>query len=125
MSVDLSVKLGRLSLSNPVLTASGTFGYGDEYQRCIDINKLGGIVTKTLTLKAKTGNKPVRIAETYCGMLNSIGLENIGLEAFIKEKLPKLKRIKTALIASIAGESAYEFAVLAKELAKAKKIKAL
>ncbi|MFH1282120.1 MAG: dihydroorotate dehydrogenase [bacterium] len=123
--MDLKVKLRRLTLKNPVLTASGTFGYGNEYSKLTNVNKLGGIITKTITLKPKIGNKPCRIVETYGGMLNSIGLENIGLEEFIKQKLNQLWKIKTSVIASIAGSNPAEFVQLSKELDKIKLIKAL
>jgi dihydroorotate dehydrogenase (NAD+) catalytic subunit len=116
MGISLSVKIGKLSLKNPVLVASGTFGYGEEYKGLVDINKLGAIITKTITLKPKAGNKPPRIAETPQGMLNSIGLENCGSETFIKEKLSFLKTLKTAFIVSIAGYTKEEFSKLAKRL---------
>ncbi len=116
MGINLSVKIGKLSLKNPVLAASGTFGYGGEYKDLVDINRLGAIVTKTITLKPKAGNKPPRIAETPQGVLNSIGLENCGLETFIKEKLPFLKTLKTAFIVSIAGYTRREFSELASRL---------
>lgn len=116
MRIDLSVKIGKLILKNPVLVASGTFGYGEEYKDLVDINKLGAIVTKTITLKPKAGNKSPRIAETPQGMLNSIGLENCGLGIFIKEKIPFLKTLKTVFIVSIAGYTKEEFKELAKRL---------
>lgn len=116
MKTNLLVKIGKLVLKNPVLVASGTFGYAEEYKDLIDINKLGAIVTKTITLKPKVGNPPPRIAETQQGILNSIGLENCGLETFIKEKLPVLKTLKTAFIVSIAGYTKEEFSKLAKRL---------
>jgi dihydroorotate dehydrogenase (NAD+) catalytic subunit len=89
----LEVKIGELTLKNPVLTASGTFGYGLEYSQFFDISKLGGIVVKGLSLRPKEGNPPPRIYETPCGMINSIGLQNIGFDAFVKEKLPFFKKI--------------------------------
>ncbi len=84
---DLRIKIGPLELKNPVLTASGTFGYGQEYSELIDLSLLGGIVVKGLSLKPRAGNPPPRIVETPCGMLNAIGLANVGLETFLKEKL--------------------------------------
>ncbi|MBM3254339.1 MAG: dihydroorotate dehydrogenase, partial [Candidatus Omnitrophica bacterium] len=114
--MDLSVKIGKLILKNPVLVASGTFGYGKEYKDLIGINKLGAFVTKTITLKPREGNLPPRIVETPSGILNSIGLENCGLEVFIKEKLPFLKTLKTAFVVSIAGYTKEEFSKLAKQL---------
>jgi len=121
--VDLSVKIGKLKLKNPVMAASGTFGM--EYRRLIDVGKLGAIVTKTITLKGRAGNPPPRIAETPSGMLNSIGLENKGLDDFINNKIPLFPAGKAALIVSIAGDSEYEFRELVKNLSKIKKINAL
>ena len=85
---DLSVHIGGLTLKNPVLTASGTFGYGSEIEGLYDVNILGGIVTKTITGIPRIGNPPPRIAETHAGMLNSIGLANVGIDKFISDKLP-------------------------------------
>ena len=123
MKIDLSVKIGKLKLKNPVMVASGTFG--DEYAELTDIGSLGAIVAKTITLKPRIGNPPPRVVETASGMLNAIGLENKGLEYFIKEKLPALSRYKVPVIASISGDNAKEFAVLAKELTATKKIGAI
>ncbi len=105
---DLSVRLGPLRLTNPVLTASGTFGYGDEYAHVIPLERLGGVITKTVTLKPRAGNAPTRIVESPAGMLNSIGLENVGLERFRREKLPKLRSLGAQVIASIGGETPRE-----------------
>ncbi|MCD6561515.1 MAG: dihydroorotate dehydrogenase [Deltaproteobacteria bacterium] len=110
---DLSVKIGTLELKNPVLTASGTFGYGSEFSSLIDINKLGGIVVKGISLRPRAGNPPPRIVETHCGMLNAIGLANIGLENFLKEKLPWLQSLSTAVIVNIYGHSIEEYAAVA------------
>src|SRR5512136_983457 len=99
----MAVKIGRLKLKNPVMTASGTFGYGEEYSGYIDLNKLGAIVVKGLSLKPRLGNPPPRIMETVGGMLNSVGLQNIGVEAFIEEKLPFLRKYDVAVIANIYG----------------------
>ncbi|HET9325871.1 MAG TPA: dihydroorotate dehydrogenase [Candidatus Eisenbacteria bacterium] len=107
-SVDLSVRIGPMTLANPVLTASGTFGYGDEYAHVVDVAALGGVITKTVTLEPRIGNAPVRIAETPSGMLNSIGLENVGLARFISEKLPKLRSLGATVVASIGGETPHE-----------------
>lgn len=106
--VDLGVQLGPLALRNPVLTASGTFGYGDEYAHVVDLSALGGVVTKTVTLKPRSGNPPARIAETPAGMLNSIGLENVGLARFRAEKLPRLAALGATVIASVGGETPQE-----------------
>jgi dihydroorotate dehydrogenase (NAD+) catalytic subunit len=107
--IKTEVRVGKLKLKNPVLVASGTFGYGDELLDLIDINQLGGIVTKSLTLKPKEGNPPPRITETPCGMLNSIGLANIGVDRFISEKLPILKKFDTAIIANIAAKRVEDY----------------
>ena len=109
---DLSVRIGPLRLANPVLTGSGTYGYGEEYARAQDPAALGAVVTKTVTLKPRVGNAPVRIAETAAGMLNTIGLENVGLEVFRAEKLPKLAAMHATVVASIGGETAAELAEL-------------
>ena len=113
---DLFVKIGSLELKNPILTASGTFGYGTEYSKYLDVNKLGGIITKTITLNEREGNPLPRIAETPCGMLNSIGLANVGVEKFIEEKLPKLEELDTKVIVNIAGNTAEEYGVVVEKL---------
>jgi dihydroorotate dehydrogenase (NAD+) catalytic subunit len=107
--VDTSVSIGSLRLQNPVLVASGTFGYGDEVREYVDVNLLGGIVTKSLSLNPREGNPPVRIVETASGMLNSIGLANIGVRRFITEKLPYLASLTTSIIANIAASSVDEY----------------
>ena len=121
--VDLAVKIGKLKLKNPVMVASGTFGM--EYQRFIDVSALGAVVTKTITLKARAGNPPPRLAETTSGMLNSIGLENKGLDDFIKNKIPLFPKGRTVLIVSIAGDNENEFKELAKGLKNIKTISAI
>lgn len=114
---DLSLSIGKLKLKNPVMVASGTFGYAEEFKDFIDLKKLGAIVTKTITIKARYGNLPPRTCETPAGMLNSIGLENPGIDKFIKDKLPFLKKLAVPVIVSIAAEeSPDEFAVLVKQL---------
>ncbi|MCX8011065.1 MAG: dihydroorotate dehydrogenase [Ignavibacteria bacterium] len=105
----LEVQLGSLKLKNPVLVASGTFGYGLESKDFTDVNKIGGIVTKSLSLKPRKGNPPPRICETPAGMLNAIGLANIGVERFLKEKLPELNKLDTKLIVNIAASSIDEY----------------
>jgi len=107
--VDLSVNIGGLKLKNPVILASGTVGYGNEIAEFTDLNKLGGIVTKSLSLKPRKGNPPQRIVETPSGMLNAIGLANVGVEAFIKDKIPFLKNLDTTLICNIAASSVEEY----------------
>ena len=113
---DLRVNIGGLSLRNPVITASGTFGYGEEFKPFFDLNRLGAIIVKGLSLEPTKGNKPPRIAETPCGMLNAIGLENIGIEAFIEKKLPFLKTLSTPTIVNIYGKSIDEYSQLAERI---------
>jgi len=110
---ELSVDIGGLRLKNPVMTASGTFGYGGEFVPFVDLNRLGAIIVKGLSLNPSKGNRPPRIAETPCGMLNAIGLENVGVDAFIQEKLPFLKRLATPTIVNIYGKTVAEYAELA------------
>ncbi len=107
--VDLSVKIGSLELKNPIMLASGTVGYGNEISEFTDLNKLGGIVTKSLSLKPRKGNPPQRIVETPAGMLNAIGLANVGVEAFIKDKIPFLKEYDVPLICNIAASTVEEY----------------
>ena len=114
--MDLSVEIGKLKLRNPVMTASGTFGYGEEYSEFIDLNRLGAVVVKGLSLQPKEGNPPPRIVETAGGMLNAIGLQNIGIERFIQEKLPFLKQFNTPVIVNFFGDSVEEYARAAERL---------
>jgi len=107
------VDIGKIKIKNPVMTASGTFGYADEFKSLIDLNRLGAIVVKGLSLNPSKGNKPSRIVETPCGMLNAIGLENIGIKGFVKEKLPFLKTILTPVFVNIYGKSIKEYTELA------------
>ena len=107
--VTTSAVIAGIPLKNRVLVASGTFGYGDEAPELVDITKLGGVITKSLSLKPRAGNTPVRIVETASGMLNSIGLANIGVQAFIDEKLPKLRGRDVALVANIAAGTIDEY----------------
>ena len=124
-SVNMAVNLGRLKLKNPVMTASGTFGYGEEYADYVDLNRLGAIVVKGLSLKPRLGNPPPRIMETAGGMLNAIGLQNIGVDAFIAEKLPFLQKFDAKVIANIYGETYAEYIKVAKKLSMAKGVHAL
>jgi len=112
----LNINIGTLKLKNPVILASGTCGFGEEIGKLVDLHKLGGIVTKTITLKKREGNKPPRISETPGGMLNSIGLENKGIKDFIFNKVPYLEKLKTEIIVSISGSTTNEFKELAKKL---------
>jgi dihydroorotate dehydrogenase (NAD+) catalytic subunit len=126
MQPNLSVTIGKLKLKNPVMAASGTFGYADEFKDFMDLRKLGAIVTKTITLKPRQGNPPARTCETPAGMLNSIGLENPGIDKFIEEKLPLLKKTGVPLIISIASDSdPEEFVTLAQRLDKVKEVAAI
>jgi dihydroorotate dehydrogenase (NAD+) catalytic subunit len=122
---DLRVSIGPLNLKNPVLTASGTFGYGREFSSLMDLNRLGGIVVKGVSLNPREGNPPPRIVETPCGMLNAIGLANMGLEAFLKEKLPWLRKLDTAVIVNIYGHSVEEYGAVAAGLRGAEGISAI
>jgi dihydroorotate dehydrogenase (NAD+) catalytic subunit len=124
-SVNLAVKLDNLIFKNPVLTASGTFGYGLEYEKYMDLDKLGGFVTKGLSVSEKQGNKPPRTVETPCGMLNAIGLQNIGVDKFIFEKLPKLKDLNTHIIANIYGSEVKDFIEITEKLNSEEAISAL
>ncbi|GAB6269101.1 MAG: dihydroorotate dehydrogenase [Smithella sp.] len=124
-SPQIAVHLGRLKLKNPVMTASGTFGYGEEYADYVDLNRLGAVVVKGLSLKPRLGNPPPRIMETTGGMLNAVGLQNIGVDAFIEEKLPFLCKYDVAVIANIYGETYDEYKKVAKKLSAAKGVQAL
>jgi len=113
---DLTTRIGPLSLQNPVIAASGTFGYGLEFEPLVDLNLLGAVVVKGLSLKPMAGNPPPRIVETPGGMLNAIGLANIGLEAFLKDKLPRLRKFTAPIIVNIYGHHTDEYGELASEL---------
>ncbi len=112
----MAVRLGPLRLRAPVLTASGTSGYGLDLLPWMDITRLGGIVTKSLSLAPREGNRPARLAESSSGMLNSIGLQNIGVEAFLSDRLPRLRELGATVIANIFGETQLEFETLARRL---------
>ncbi len=122
---NLSVNIGKIEFPYPVLAASGTFGYGDEFKDLVDLSKLGGMITKTITLAPKEGNPPPRIAETVQGILNAIGLENVGVDNFIDEKLPLLKDAGVKVIASIAGGEISEYIRLARRLSEVETISGL
>src|SRR5438034_10403824 len=110
---DLSVTLGRLQFRNPILMASGTFGYAREMAGIVDFLKLGGIIPKTVTQHPRAGNEPPRTVETPSGMLNSIGLDNDGIDHFIYHHLPYLRTLPTAILANIAGKNEDEFVEMA------------
>jgi len=112
----LAVNVGGIPMRNPVMTASGTFGYGEAFASFFDLNRLGAIIVKGLALKPAPGNPPPRTVETCGGMLNAIGLENVGLQAFVKEKLPFLQSLDTPVILNIYGQTVHEYAKLAERI---------
>jgi dihydroorotate dehydrogenase (NAD+) catalytic subunit len=123
---NLSVKIGNLELKNPIMVASGTFGYAQEFEDFLDLRKLGAMVTKTITVRARQGNLPPRTCETPAGMLNSIGLENPGIDKFLQEKMPFLKKLGIPVIVSIAAEETPdEFAILVKRLDQIPEVSAI
>jgi len=113
---DLRVRIGGLVLKNPVLTASGTFGYGEEFAHLVNLHRLGGIVAKGISLLPRPGNPPPRVVETPCGMLNAIGLENVGVERFVNEKMHFLRQTGTVVVANILGDSVEDYRALAARL---------
>ena len=113
---NIRVNIGGIELKNPVMTASGTFGYAREFEHLVDLNRLGGVIVKGLSIEPSKGNPSPRIVETPCGMLNAIGLENVGLAAFVKDKLPFLKGLKTPVFVNIYGKNIAEYAELAARL---------
>ncbi|HEV2949150.1 MAG TPA: dihydroorotate dehydrogenase [Gemmataceae bacterium] len=115
---DLSVTLGRLHFRNPILVASGTFGYAREMEDIVDFSRLGGIIPKTVTQHPRSGNIPPRTVETPSGMLNAIGLDNDGIDHFISHHLPYLRTLPTAIIANIAGESEEQFMAMAEKIGR-------
>jgi dihydroorotate dehydrogenase (NAD+) catalytic subunit len=116
MSPDLRTNLAGIKMQNPVMVASGTFGYGREYETLFDLNKLGALITKGISLKPMAGNPPPRIWETPAGMLNAIGLQNVGVEAFLRDKLPFLANLTTPVIVNILGHSMGEYGEVARHL---------
>jgi dihydroorotate dehydrogenase (NAD+) catalytic subunit len=108
-SGDLKVRVGTLELANPILAASGTFGYGVEFAHLVDLNRLGGIVTKGLSLEPMAGAPPPRLIPTPSGMMNAVGLQNMGARAFVAEKLPQLRQYKTAIVANVFGRTLAEY----------------
>lgn len=121
--VNLKVKIGSLELQNPILLASGTVGYGNEISQFTDLSKIGAIITKSVSLKPRKGNPPQRIVETSSGMLNAIGLANVGVEVFVKEKIPFLKEIKSTIICNIAANTIEEYVECTAILDKEEEIK--
>ena len=114
--VSLNINLAGIEMKNPVMVASGTFGYGEEYSQFLDLRELGAIVVKSISLLPRAGNQPPRIAETPAGMLNAIGLQNVGLERFAADKMPFLRDLGIPIIVSIAGEDLSEYVKLAENL---------
>lgn len=125
MKPDMSVEIAGLKLRNPVMTASGTFGYGQEFAEYVDLERIGAFVTKGLSLKPKAGNPTPRIVETPGGMLNAIGLQNVGIDAFIAKKVPFLRSVNTPAIANFFGNTIDEYAELARRLDAIPEIAAL
>ena len=109
----MGIKIANFKIKNPIIAASGTFGYADEYEDFCDVSKIGAIVTKGITLEPRLGNDGDRIFETDCGMINRIGLENIGIERFIDEKIPILKKKNITYILNAAGSSFEDYAKIA------------
>ncbi len=122
---DLQVTIGSLTLKNPVLTASGTFGYGREFASLVNLSRLGAIIVKGISFAPRQGNPPPRIIETACGMLNAIGLENVGVDGFLREKMPYLQNLQAPVIVNILGDSVEDYARLAARLGDAEGIAAL
>lgn len=122
---DLRVNIGSLELQNPVMTASGTFGYAREFEHLVNLHRLGGIIVKGISLEPRPGNPPQRIAETPCGMLNAIGLQNVGVDRFITEKIPYLKGIGVPVVVNILGDSVNEYQLITERLVGVEGIAAL
>lgn len=116
---DMIVEVAGLRLKNPILAASGTFGYGLEFSSLLDLNELGGFVTKGLSREPMAGNPPPRLVETPAGMLNSVGLQNVGVDAFIREKLPRLRTLQTAVIANVFGYATGDYVEVVRRLEEA------
>jgi len=125
MKTNLKIKLGKLKLDNPIISASGTFGYGNELGALANLKSIGAITTKTITLKPRAGNRPPRIYESECGVMNSVGLENPGLKVFIDEKLPEIRKLNTKCIVSVGGSSSKEYKEIVGALTKEKGIDGL
>ena len=121
----MRVHIGDLELRNPVMTASGTFGYGHEFRNLTDLSQLGAIVVKGISIQPRKGNPPPRIVETACGMLNAIGLENVGVERFITEKIPYLKTLGTPIVVNVLGDSIAEYGEIAARLDQVEGVSAI
>lgn len=116
MGINLEINIAGITLKNPILSASGCFGYGDEASDFFDVNQLGGIVTKSIGLLPRVGHPPPKVTETASGMINAIGLSNIGIDRFIAEKMPFLQKCNTAIIVNIAGRKVNEYVALAERI---------
>ncbi len=114
--MDLSVSLGRLQLKNPIMVASGTFGYAREMEGVVEVSRLGGVLPKTITSEPRIGNAPSRTVETAAGLLNSIGLDNDGVDAFLQHHLPYLRELGTAVVVSVAGRTEDDFVSLTEQV---------
>ncbi|MEN8257137.1 MAG: dihydroorotate dehydrogenase [Thermodesulfobacteriota bacterium] len=125
MAVDTSVKIGEWQLANPIMTASGTFGYGEEFTPFVDLSSLGAIVVKGISLNPRPGNPPPRVVETASGMLNAIGLQNVGIERFIAEKMPMIRKLGAQVVVNILGDSLQDYQELAARLDDVEGIAAL
>jgi dihydroorotate dehydrogenase (NAD+) catalytic subunit len=119
MTPDMTVEVAGLRLKNPILAASGTFGYGLEFSSLLDLNELGGFVTKGLSREPMAGNPPPRLVETPAGMLNSVGLQNVGVNAFLRDKLPSLRTLETAVIANVFGYETGDYVEVVRRLEEA------
>ena len=119
MTPNMTVEVAGLRLKNPILAASGTFGYGLEFSSLLDLNELGGFVTKGLSREPMAGNPPPRLVETPAGMLNSVGLQNVGVDAFIRDKLPRLRTLETAVIANVFGYETGDYVEVVRRLEEA------
>jgi dihydroorotate dehydrogenase (NAD+) catalytic subunit len=124
-AVDLQVSIGSLSLKNPIMTASGTFGYAKEFEAYVNLHRLGAVVVKGISLLPRSGNPPPRIVETSCGMLNAIGLENVGVDRFISEKMASLKGVNVPVVVNILGDTIEEYREISKRLADVEGIAAI
>ena len=123
--IDLRVRLGSFTLKNPVLVAAGTFGYGLEFANTVRLERLGALVTKTLTLHPRSGHPAPRLVETPSGMLNAVGLQNVGLEIFLQEKLPILRTLGVPIIVSVLGDSVEELTAMVTQLDQADGVAAI
>ena len=121
----MRVKVGALALQNPIIAAAGSCGYGEELHPFVDLNRLGGVAVKSLSLKARPGNPAPRLVETTAGMLNSVGLQNIGIEAFLRDKLPRLRAYRTNVVVNFFGDSPEEYAAVAARVSEAEGVAAL